>query len=51
MGAERVAMKHLFCFGFGFTAQHLAKILPREDWRISGTTRKPEAIAAVTRKQ
>ncbi|MDP8998262.1 MAG: SDR family NAD(P)-dependent oxidoreductase, partial [Pseudomonadota bacterium] len=32
-------MKHLFCFGFGFTAQHLAEILPRDEWRISGTSR------------
>ena len=32
-------MKHLFCFGFGFTAEHLAKLLPRDEWRISGTSR------------
>jgi nucleoside-diphosphate-sugar epimerase len=41
-------MNHLFCFGFGFTAQHLAKILPRDKWRISGTTRKAEGLAALT---
>jgi nucleoside-diphosphate-sugar epimerase len=35
-------LKHLFCFGFGFTAQHLAKILPRDEWRISGTSRTAE---------
>jgi nucleoside-diphosphate-sugar epimerase len=35
-------MNHLFCFGFGFTAQHLAKILPRNEWRISGTTRNQQ---------
>ncbi len=40
-------MTHLFCFGFGFTAAHLAKILPREEWRISGTTRAPEGLAAM----
>ena len=40
-------MKHLLCFGFGFTAQHLAKILPREVWRISGTTRKSEGLAVM----
>ena len=42
-------MKHLFCFGFGFTAQHLARILPRKDWRISGTTRKSEGLAAMAK--
>jgi nucleoside-diphosphate-sugar epimerase len=40
-------MKHLFCFGFGFTAQHLAKILPRDAWRISGTTRSAEGVADI----
>ncbi len=40
-------MKHLFCFGFGFTAEHLAKVLPRDEWRISGTTRKSEGLAAM----
>ena len=43
-------MKHLFCFGFGFTAEHLAKILPREAWRISGTTRKSESLAAMAER-
>lgn len=40
-------MKHLLCFGFGFTAQHLAKILPRDEWRISGTTRTADALASI----
>ena len=40
-------MTHLFCFGFGFTAEHLAKILPREAWQISGTTRKSESLASM----
>ena len=40
-------MKHLFCLGFGFTAEHLAKILPRDEWRISGTTRSAEGLAAM----
>ena len=47
MGAYGITMKHLFCFGFGFTAEHLAKILPRDEWRISGTTRKSEGLAAM----
>jgi nucleoside-diphosphate-sugar epimerase len=37
-------MNHLLCFGFGFTAQHLAKLLPRETWRVSGTVRKSESL-------
>ena len=45
MGGERITMKHLFCFGFGFTAEHLAKILPREEWHISGTTRSEAGVA------
>ena len=40
-------MRHLFCFGFGFTAKYLAKILPRDQWRISGTTRKSEGLVAM----
>ncbi|MEP6828268.1 MAG: SDR family oxidoreductase [Aestuariivirga sp.] len=40
-------MKHLFCFGFGFTAEHLAKILPCDEWRISGTTRSAAGLAAM----
>ena len=39
MGIERTRMNHLLCFGFGFTAEHLAKLLPRDEWRISGTSR------------
>lgn len=31
--------KTLLCFGFGYTARALAKILPCEAWRIIGTTR------------
>ena len=40
-------MNHLLCFGFGFTAAHLAQILPRNEWRISGTTRKPNGLGAM----
>ena len=47
MGYAGIAMKHLFCFGFGFTAEHLAKILPRDEWRISGTTRNEAGLAAM----
>jgi nucleoside-diphosphate-sugar epimerase len=34
--------KHLFCFGFGYTARELARQLPRGDWRITGTSRSEE---------
>ena len=34
--------KHLFSFGHGYTAQALSRALPKADWAITGTTRKPE---------
>lgn len=30
--------KHLFCFGFGYTAGFLSEALMLHDWKISGTT-------------
>jgi len=30
---------HLLCFGFGFSARELATGLPKDDWRITGTSR------------
>ncbi len=33
---------HLFCFGFGYTASFLAKILLADGWRVSGTCRTSE---------
>ncbi len=42
-------MKHLLCFGFGFSAQHLAAILDKSAWRISGTSRSVEGVAAINR--
>ena len=42
-------MKHLLCFGFGFSAQHLAAILDRSEWRISGTSRSAEGVVAINR--
>jgi nucleoside-diphosphate-sugar epimerase len=38
-------MKHLFCFGFGYSAEHLAALLPRDTWKISGTTRSSASLA------
>jgi nucleoside-diphosphate-sugar epimerase len=40
-------MKHLFCFGFGFSASTLAARLDRSEWKISGTSRSVEGVAAI----
>lgn len=34
---------HLFCFGLGYTASHLARDLLAAGWRVSGTRRAPVA--------
>ncbi|MCP5365537.1 MAG: SDR family oxidoreductase [Hyphomicrobiales bacterium] len=36
---------HLFCFGLGFTARALARRISQTGWRISGTSRSPDALA------
>jgi nucleoside-diphosphate-sugar epimerase len=41
-------MKHLLCFGFGFSASTLAKGLDRNVWRVTGTSRSDEGAAAIT---
>ena len=41
-------MKHLLCFGFGFSAQALAQKLDRAAWRVTGTTRNPESVVEIT---
>ncbi len=40
-------MKHLFCFGFGFSAETLAQKLDRREWRVTGTSRSPEGVATI----
>jgi nucleoside-diphosphate-sugar epimerase len=40
-------MKHLLCFGFGFSAQALSLILDRDQWRITGTSRSAEGAANI----
>lgn len=37
----------LFCFGLGYTARALAERLRPHGWRIAGTARRPEAVAAL----
>lgn len=40
---------HLFCFGLGFSARHLADRLRTQGWRISGTCRSVEKQAALAK--
>jgi nucleoside-diphosphate-sugar epimerase len=47
MGDEGIAMNHLLCFGFGFSAQHLASLLDKSSWRISGTSRSVGGAHAI----
>ena len=35
--------KHLFCFGLGYSVQHLAATLPSDEWQVAGTVRSSEA--------
>jgi len=35
--------KRLFCFGLGYSVQHLAATLPPDEWNIAGTVRSAEA--------
>lgn len=35
-------MPHLFCFGYGYTAQALGKQLLEQGWHVSGTTRSDD---------
>ena len=37
----------LFCFGLGYTAQALARALMAEGWRVAGTSRSAEGVAAL----
>lgn len=41
--------KKLFCFGYGYVAEHLAKKLKQDDpsWEICGTTRDKERLASM----
>jgi nucleoside-diphosphate-sugar epimerase len=40
-------MNHLFCFGFGFSAEALASRLDRKQWRITGTSRSEQGVARI----
>lgn len=43
-------MKHLFCFGLGYTGQALAQELKNRGWQISGTTRDRETQLQLEQK-
>jgi nucleoside-diphosphate-sugar epimerase len=45
--ARTLESGHLFCFGLGFSAQHLAERLMARGWRVSGTCRSPEKAEAL----
>jgi dTDP-D-glucose 4,6-dehydratase len=40
-------MKHLFCFGFGFSARTLAGMLDPAEWRVSATSRSTEGLQLI----
>jgi nucleoside-diphosphate-sugar epimerase len=40
-------VKHLLCFGFGFTAKALSKRFDSGTWKITGTSRSDEGVAAI----
>lgn len=40
-------MKHLLCFGFGFSAEVLAHKLDPIEWSVTGTSRSLEGVAAI----
>ena len=40
----------LFCFGLGYTALALARVLAAEGWQVAGTTRDPDKQARLERE-
>lgn len=40
--------KHLLCFGFGFSAQAVARQLKRDEWQVTGTSRTAEGAARIS---
>ncbi len=43
-------MNHLFCLGFSYTAQHLARLLDRKQWKVSGTSRSADGVAEMAKQ-
>ena len=42
-----MSKQHLFCFGFGFSAQALARRLVPKGWTVTGTARSEESFAKI----
>jgi nucleoside-diphosphate-sugar epimerase len=47
IGRAPRSTSHLFCFGFGYSALVLARLLAAKGWRVSGTCRSAERAAAL----
>lgn len=45
--AQAAPLSHLFCFGYGYSAAALARLLRAEGWAISGTCRTAEKQRAL----
>ncbi len=43
-----MSKQHLFCFGFGFSAQALARRLVPKGWTVTGTARSEESFAKIS---
>ncbi len=43
-------MKHLLCFGFGFSARALAARLDKSQWKVSATSRSAEGLAGIEKQ-
>ena len=43
-------MKHLFCFGMGYSALHLARHLSARGWTVSGTSQSEQSCQIIRRK-
>ena len=40
-------MKHMLIFGMGFSGRAIARRLAKDGWRITGTSRTPDGLAAI----
>src|SRR6185295_19542214 len=45
--AEGGGVSHLFCFGLGYSASALARRCAARGWRVTGTSRTSEGVAAI----
>lgn len=47
MAGIAIIMNHLFCFGLGYSALHLARRLAKQGWMVSGTSRTAEGAQCI----